>query len=282
MNLAELLQLMPGGGRTMTLDAMKPVIRKLLHTLDFLHSEAGIVHTDIQPKNLLLPAPSADALSAFEQRELSSPAPRKVARGRTIYTTSRFPAGDGLPQLIGLGQARSMRRDYDEPIAMPDHYRAPEVLLNSEWGMKLDIWSVAMTAWDMVSPQPLIQAPTKDGISNNVAHIAELIALLGPPPPTLLKWKASREFWDENGRWRNLAPIPARIMEELAAGIQGERDDVEGFLRWLRSALRWIPQDRPTAQGLLNDPWLLKGGRGYWARGCLTTVRLERERRKDA
>lgn len=32
-----------------------------------------------------------------------------------------------------------------------------------------------------------------------------------------------------------------------------------GFLRFLRRALKWIPEDRPTAEELLSDEWLMKG-----------------------
>lgn len=41
--------------------------------------------------------------------------------------------------------------------------------------------------------------------------------------------------------------------------ISRGREDVEGFLRWLRLALRWDSGERPTALELLMDPWLMKG-----------------------
>lgn len=48
-----------------------------------------------------------------------------------------------------------------------------------------------------------------------------------------------------------------RTFESLAAHVEGE--DIEGLLRWMRMALQWNPEDRPTAQGLLFDKWLMKG-----------------------
>ncbi|KAJ1710668.1 prp4 [Aspergillus flavus] len=265
MNANELLRHIPG--RTKTLESMKPAIRQLLGVLDFLHSVARLIHTgtndgtkvekDIQLKNLLLPTPSSSALADFEEREIKVPAARKILKDRTVYTTSRFPAGDGLPLLGDFGEARFGDEENIGDI-MPDYYRAPEVILKSNWDYKVDIWSVAMIAWDIVSSQTLIRGETRDGIFDDGVHVAELVALLGPPPQEFLqKRELSSVFWDESGKWKNLVPVPDRTLEKLAVNIQGE--DVEGFLRWLRLALQWNPEDRPTALELLMDPWLMKG-----------------------
>ncbi|GKZ24619.1 hypothetical protein AbraIFM66951_012023 [Aspergillus brasiliensis] len=255
MNTPEFLQLK--NGHRMTLEGMKSAIRQLLGALDFLHSVAHLIHTDLQLKNLLLPAPSPEVLSDFEEQVSSRPAPRKVLQERTIYTSSSFPAGDGLPLLGDFGEARFGDEEHSDNI-MPDYYRAPEVILKSNWDYKVDIWSVGMVAWDIVSPKTIIDGKSVDDIWDDGAHIAELVALLGPPPPAFLrKAPMSWVFWDESGNWKNLVPIPDRSLEKLAADIQGE--DVEGFLRWLRLALQWNPEDRPTALELLMDPWLMKG-----------------------
>lgn len=52
-------------------------------------------------------------------------------------------------------------------------------------------------------------------------------------------------------------PDPDITLESLAADIQGE--DKEGFLQFFQKALKWIPEDRPTARELLFDEWLMKG-----------------------
>ncbi|OJJ35884.1 hypothetical protein ASPWEDRAFT_51813 [Aspergillus wentii DTO 134E9] len=255
INASAWLQHVPG--QKMTLGGMKSAIRQLLVTLDFLHSVAGVIHTDIQLKNMLVPAPAPSVLAAFEEGEIKAPAARKVLPDRTIYKTSSFPIGDGgIPFLSDFGEAR-LGDEHDGDI-MPDYYRAPEVILKSNWNHKVDIWAVAMLAWDIVSPRTLIKGESIDGIFDDGAHIAELVALLGPPPPEFLeRTHLSGVFWDESGNWRNLVPIPDRSLERLAENIQGE--DVEGFLRWMRLALQWNPEDRPSALELLMDPWLMKG-----------------------
>ncbi|KAJ5595509.1 uncharacterized protein N7459_001717 [Penicillium hispanicum] len=253
MNATELLEYIPG--RIMTLEDMKPAIRQLLAAVC---DDVAYLATDIQLKNLLLPTPPSQILSDFEASEISRPTARKSLEDRTIYITSRFPMGDGgLPLLSDFGEARFADEELKGNI-MPDYYRAPEVILKSNWDSKVDIWSVAMVAWDIVSHHTIIKGDSRDGIFDDGAHIAELVALLGPPSPEFLaKQQMGWVFWDESGKWKDLIPIPDRSLEKLATEIQGE--DIEGFLRWLRLALQWNSEDRPTALELLTDPWLMKG-----------------------
>ncbi|KAI1911964.1 hypothetical protein LOZ61_003505 [Ophidiomyces ophidiicola] len=255
-NALEVVQM--GPGRAMTIRNMKPCIRQLLVVLDFLHSESlQVIHTDLQLKNLLLPSPETNMLLKFENQEVKAPSARKVLEDRTIYTSSKnFPGGSGLPLLTDFGEARCGKEHHAD--IMPNMYRAPEVILKTSWDCKVDIWSVAMIAWDIVCPHTLIDGHNPDGIFDDRVHLAELVALLGPPPPEFRSSsKLSSVFWDESGNWKGLAPIPDIALEGLATKIKG--GDTEGFLRWLRAALQWNPKDRPTAIELLYDDWLLEG-----------------------
>lgn len=148
-------------GQVMSLDDMKPGIRQLLVALDFLHSECHIVHTgnmlnapeelihrpnaiaDLQLKNLLLPGPEINYLARFEEAEVTEPSPRKMLKDRTIYKSLGFLPRGGLPILTDFGEARLGDEEHNDDI-MPNVYRAPEVILRSSWGYKVDIWNVAM------------------------------------------------------------------------------------------------------------------------------------------
>lgn len=55
-----------------------------------------------------------------------------------IYTSSPFPTKDGLPLLSNLGKTRFTEEEQYNNI-MPDYYRAPEVILKSNWDYKVDI-----------------------------------------------------------------------------------------------------------------------------------------------
>lgn len=46
---------------------------------------------------------------------------------------------------------------------MPDYYRAPEVILKSEWDYKVDIWSVGMVVSEYFSVLAFPPAFTQSG-----------------------------------------------------------------------------------------------------------------------
>ncbi|KAI1914233.1 hypothetical protein LOZ65_005679 [Ophidiomyces ophidiicola] len=141
---------------------------------------------------------------------------------------------------------------------MPDVYRAPEIVLKMPWDNKVDIWSMGMVCWDLVSNTTLFSARNSERLLDDSIHLAEMIAIMGPPPKQFLKQsKIGRVWWDEHGEWRGPAPIPTHSLEDLAAKIKGE--DKEGFLRFLRRILKWLPEERPRANEILYDPWLMEG-----------------------
>lgn len=102
----------------------------------------------------------------------------------------------------------------------------------------------------------LISGRNEEGAFDDRVHIAELVALLGPPSLEFQKkMPLGSIFWDEEGQWTGQVPIPDRSLEELASGeISGE--DLNGFLQWMRKALQWDPTDRPTALGLMRHEWM--------------------------
>ncbi|GAD91968.1 CMGC protein kinase [Paecilomyces variotii No. 5] len=244
-------------GRVMTIDDLKPCLRQVLGVLDFLHTQAHIIHTDLQLKNLLLPGNDPKSFSDLEEAELKDPSPRKILDGREIYL-SRMPIpGNGLPLLSDFGEARFSNEEHREDI-MPNVYRAPEVVLKMNWDCKVDIWNVALMAWDMVCHRTLFQGRNSDDIFDDRAHLAEMMAILGPPAAEFVtKSPVGSVFWDENGRRKNLFSIPNALLDELAADIQGHNK--KGFLQFMQRALKWDPEDRLTAWELMLDPWMMEG-----------------------
>lgn len=112
-------------------------------------------------------------------------------------------------------------------------------------------------AWDFVSSRNLISGRNAEGAFDDRVHVAELVALLGPPPPKFRdKFPLSSMFWDEEGQWTGQTPIPDRSLENLASKVDGE--DLNGFLQWMRKALQWDPADRPTALGLMRHEWMAR------------------------
>ncbi|RKK86225.1 hypothetical protein BFJ69_g1176 [Fusarium oxysporum] len=236
---------------------VKRAVKGLLKALDFLHTEAQLVHTDIHPGNLLLGLDDDSQLQPLVSMAFKSPVARKqVLECRTIYLSKVMHPRPGPILLSDFGEARTGLGPHAGDI-MPLTYRAPEVIMSMPWNHSVDIWSVGLTAWDLLGMNRLFTARDGDGEMSDATHLTEFMATLGPPPREFLQRNSGRaaDFWDEQvGKWKGLAPIPKnRSLEELETKL----GDSSAFIAFLRRILTWMPEHRPTAKVLLQDPWLM-------------------------
>ncbi|KAJ7228639.1 putative CDK4/6 [Mycena pura] len=248
--------------RALPVGLLKMVLKHLLLGLDFLHTEAKVIHTDIQESNILLGMNEETAeqdLEKYEQ-ELTSPCARKVDGERVIYTSRplvRSVYSYGRPVLCDFGEARF--GEYDNMVDIqPYQYRAPEVIFDIPWDEKVDIWSVGVMIWDLLGNGNLFRTTGgPENTQDNIYHIANMIALLGSPPKELLERTKGERVWgwfDENGSWRGLAEIPTGNLESTLNQFGGE--EKEQFLKFARKMLKWKPEERSSAKELLEDGWL--------------------------
>ncbi|CRL22603.1 Serine/threonine-protein kinase DCLK [Penicillium camemberti] len=237
--------------------AVKLTLMHLLLALDYLHTEAGIVHTDIQEKNIMLGIEDESLLAEFEEGEKSNPSPRKVVGNRVIYASRELKTTDnyGRPVLCDFGQGRFGSAPYSGDI-QPYIYRAPEILLRTTWDEKVDIWNLAVLTWNIFQREPLFYAKDSKKEDSNAHHIAEVIAVLGlPPREILLNNDYATEFFDSEGNWKGAVPIPSTTLEQREEILQGEPQQL--FLAFMRKMLQWRPEERSSAKELLADQWLL-------------------------
>ncbi|KAJ4213016.1 hypothetical protein NW759_011277 [Fusarium solani] len=241
-------------GRGFEEDFVKSAIKELLQAVDFLHTEAQAVHTDIHPGNLLLSLEDNSLFKKLEDNEFSDPVPHKELPDRLIYLSRLMKPKVGPLFLSDFGEVRLGAGPHAGDI-MPIMYRAPETLLYIQWSYPVDIWSVGLTAWDLLEGRTLFSARNEDSSFPDGVHLSELIAALGHPPTELLNRNRKRalEYWGENYKWDEFVPIPKDKTLEAA---ETKLKDKTRFLAFMRKALGWDPNDRPTAKELLQDPWL--------------------------
>ncbi|PWY83804.1 protein kinase [Aspergillus sclerotioniger CBS 115572] len=248
MSLFELRNRIPA--KVLPENVFKPTLIHILLALDFLHTDARIVHTDIQEKNIILGVEDESILVDFEEAEKSNPSPRKVIGDRVIYSSRRLgiPKIHGRPILSDFGEARCIsdlgsRWEDVQPLI----YRAPEAVLRMPWDEKIDIWNLGVLAWDLFEQGHLFYARDLDKKSSDSHHLAEMVAILGPPPNDMLRRSEyAREFFDTEGSWKHATEIPSNLR-----GTHQEQ-----FLCFLRKMLQWRPKNRASAKELLSDPWL--------------------------
>ncbi|KAL5361130.1 kinase-like domain-containing protein [Aspergillus floccosus] len=218
LSLDQLTPLLPPDG-VMSSGMVRTTMRNVFAALDFLHAEARVIHTDIQPNNILFGIKGDSILSTFEESEMETPVPRKVLHDRTIY----------LSHPLRISYGTSPQGDI-----MPDCYRAPEV----------GIWKIG----DPFERRHLSKARNPEGKLDDCYHLADMQAVLGRASVEFLDRSERRlDFWGP--RWFNL--------ESLEERLQG--DEKADFLRFLRRMLCWVPEERPTAKELSFDPWIMQG-----------------------
>lgn len=243
--------------RRFTEDLLKVYLIRLLLALDYLHMEARLVHTDISSSNILMEIEDHSIIREFIKSEQERPSPRKEVEGHFIYASRRLSSAKvGPPVLSDFGSTVAGDVEHDEDV-QPNVYRAPEVCLKAPWNYSIDIWNVGCLIWDLFEGKHMFhgQDPEKETYMTR-AHLADMVALMGPPPLDLLKrGKRTAEFFDENGQWRADIPIPERTsLEESEEYLEGSNK--EAFLRFMRKMIQWRPEDRWTARHLLGDEWL--------------------------
>ncbi|KAE8333988.1 kinase-like domain-containing protein [Aspergillus sergii] len=226
---------------------LKPTLIHMLVALDFLHK-----------KNIMLNVEDESILVDFENAGISNPSPRKMVGNRAIYCSRKLkiPKKHGRPVLADFGEARfgSETGTYYDDV-QPFIYRAPEVLLRLPWNEKIDIWNLAVLAWDLFEQGHLFNARDANQQHSESHHLAEMIAYLGPPPREMLdKSKYANNLFDTSGKWKGVAEIPSKTLENVEGNLHGEHQAT--FLQFMRRMLRWRQEERPSVKELLSDPWL--------------------------
>ncbi|EFY86239.1 protein kinase-like protein [Metarhizium acridum CQMa 102] len=252
MTFTELRNLLPE--RRIETRMLQHALQILLVALDYLHKN-NVVHTDISPNNILCGVKNLSPFEELEEAERAQPVARKVLRDRVIYLSRQTPMTQGEPVLSDLGSARFGQEQYQGDI-MPLVYRAPEVILDMKWSSKVDIWSMGVMVWDLLEGRRLFAAK-RGGLVNDEQHLAEMVSLMGPPPREFLqRSKKCATYFDDSGNWLGSIPVPTTSLEERITRLEGE--DKQLMLDFARRALRWLPEERPTAEELAFDDWLMQ------------------------
>ncbi|PWY79022.1 hypothetical protein BO83DRAFT_397000 [Aspergillus eucalypticola CBS 122712] len=178
-----------------------------------LRARAGIVHTDIQAKNIMMGIEDPSILSHFEEEERSNPSPRKFAGDREIYTSRNL--------------------------------RNTKPSTNPKW----------QQTWDIFQQGHLFYGRGPNQNPSDAHHLAEMVAIMGLPPKEMVQNSTyATTFFDAEDIWKGAVEVPTDSLEKLEGNLQGQPQQLS--LRFLREALKWIPNERKSARELLADPWL--------------------------
>ncbi|KAB8226144.1 kinase-like domain-containing protein [Aspergillus novoparasiticus] len=240
--------------RPFDLPLLKMTVMRLLLALDFLHTEADVIHTDLKTDNLMLSLEDSSMMADFATAEFETPSPRNRKFRRPIGGRDYGP-----PVLCDFGEARIGKTQESGPFVQPHIYRAPEVIFEMPWGSAIDIWNLAGLVWDMFEGQHLFgDIFDSKGGHDPFKHLALMVALIGPPPTEFVqRSETTEQCFNSSGCWiaHQEAPIPTISLEALEKQLDGEEKEL--FLAFIMSMMKWMPEERKTAKQLLEHPFLL-------------------------
>ncbi|KAI7682272.1 hypothetical protein KC319_g1105, partial [Hortaea werneckii] len=254
------------GSQSLNLDFIKSTLLCAVRALDFLHSDAHLIHTDVKLDNMFMTLKGDAELEALACFMVENPPEFKVDEtGRKIYaqyTLPRLGAKSWNHAILGdLGEAYVFDEDEDDgllgpSIVGPAALRSPEVILGMKWGPPLDIWQIGCLFFMLLNKRLPFQNVEGEERWSGCYHLTQMTALMGPPPADYLA-RSEEQYLecDENCAWRNPGSkgMPDISFEALLERLEG-KDKANG-LDFVGRIFRWKPEERSTAKQLLDHPF---------------------------
>ncbi|KAL1884494.1 hypothetical protein Plec18167_002084 [Paecilomyces lecythidis] len=222
-------------------------------------------HIDLKGDNFLLGFEDPAVLENYVRQQEADPAPYKLVDGHTVFQSrpdfGPLKKGVGLLRISDFSTAvfADDARTHNHDI-QPQPFCAPEVLLKTTWSYSADIWNLGNVLWELLADSTLLDGidPRSNEYSRE-AHIAQIIRLLGPPPPTLLEKADSTicsQLFTNQGEFKfpDLTPSEEFNFCNRTTFLHGE--DQRLFIEFAKRMLRGDPEKRVTAKELYDDPWL--------------------------
>ena len=232
----------------------------------------------MKPENILLRDCSREVAKVILEKDGVMPSDMKTTSPSACIKISDFGLSFLLKPENGFhlsGEPLS-RRDlklidscgYEKgALIQTREYRAPEIIVGSDFGTESDIWSVGCICYELLTGSFLFDPKTASGITDetsiDIEHLCRITAIVGEAscPEIISQGICSKKFFP-NGRFTPPVTDQDRMtLPEFQKQIlKVVPDPVESLKisNFILSCLSWNPTDRPTPADLLSHPWLLK------------------------
>ncbi|KAI6853107.1 putative splicing factor 3B subunit 3 [Hortaea werneckii] len=251
----------------MNLNLIKYTVLSAIKALDFLHSDAHLIHTDVKLDNMFMSLTDDAEVEVLASYLVENPPEFKVDEtGRKIYQGYNLrnlgQNSWGHAMLGDLGEAYVFDEGEDDgllgpSIVAPAVLRPPEVILGMKWGTPLDIWQIGCLFFLLLNTRLPFQNFAGAERWSGCYHLTQMTALMGPPPEDYLA-RSEEQYLecDETCAWRcpGSKGVPDMSFEALLERFEGE--DKTAALDFVRCIFHWKPEERSTAKELLQHPFL--------------------------
>ncbi|CCW64017.1 unnamed protein product [Phytomonas sp. EM1] len=153
--------------------------------------------------------------------------------------------------------------DPDEQLSfgvVTQWYRAPEIILDAEYGYPSDVWSVGVILGELLLRRHLF--PGKPNDSANQLNL--IFYLIGTPPATVFDRGQPFEKASVNAKNYTLAyiercPCPSTLVKLLSSSHtlakSGTNPQKSPLVQLVEQLLQFDPNKRPSADEALRHPW---------------------------
>ena len=171
--------------------------------------------------------------------------------------TFPIPTVDGQvhARLIDFEQAFLHTDQSPTTIRTPLIFRAPETLLDSKWDLRMDIWSLACTIFELVTGQP----PFDNFMPAKSPLVLEWIAMFGDVPE---EWgKQAKVVVGDCRDDIDGGPLSSWLCETYFSGgrkAEFSEEDIERLADLLTKMMVYLPGARLSAHEVLKHEWFVK------------------------
>lgn len=160
-------------------------------------------------------------------------------------------------KIVDLGNACWTHKHFTDDI-QTRQYRAPEVIIASEYDTSADIWSLACIIFELLTGDLLFDPHSGKSWDREEDHLAMIMELLGPFPKDLLSTgKISDRYFTKRGELKHIQQLKMwglqDVLREKYRFTEEESAEIADFLTPM---LLIDPRRRVTAQDSLRHPWL--------------------------
>ncbi|PBK66027.1 kinase-like protein [Armillaria solidipes] len=265
-----LVQDLPSGKRYVPLPLAKHILRHVLQGLVQVHS-LGVAYTDLKDDNIMFDVdPSLDIPSLLTadpprlnipeytwegtmQTAVSQPLPSPNSLD-DLLTRNFFIADFGSAQIV---EPDDRTTDHITPCAL----RAPETILLGPWNQRVDIWTFGCLIFELITGHNLFEyVPYPDhDLDAAAGHLWQMICFTDDEfEPKQLSWsQRATQYFERTTCY--LKQNPPLIRQPLEKSLRNYKvlseEDVLVTATFMRRCLRLDPDDRPSAEQLLDDPF---------------------------
>jgi len=276
------------------IEVINKIIYQLLIALDVSTNKYKLVHTDIKPENILIRGISDKTNRIIKEFEscnfhqiydkLNKKKKNKKKKNKALYNAAEkvidkmsYIISDKLDdfysinkkyinkniiiQLSDFGSCRKLI-DHTDYNIQTRQFRAPEIIMKTEFNDKCDIWSIGCLLYELLTREVLFMPVKTRGLSKDRDHLYNIQMALGKIPNYIIdRCPIKKVFFKNNGLLKGIYKIKYDPLDERIRNLLKRRkkkindNDTNNIIDIMYKMLTYDINKRPSAKKLLEHKW---------------------------